>query len=180
MKFSNLIKIVKDAISICEIKIKNDPKKVLSEADFERLLSNEIACLLETPKNTGRFVVHNQISHYPSYIPCQHDIRDYQVDILLMKDKAIKKDNIHHKEFFYCGDSIAIELKYVRNSDDYKNIKTDLDKYDSLMEKPNCAFFVVALLEKSSIRTKVEQMIEQYREENKITNDYFITYVITK
>ena len=182
MEFSELVQIVKDAICICEIKIKNDYRKILSEADFERVLSNEIASLLETQKNSERFVVHNQISHYPQEEPNRQNERDSQVDILIAKNDNIDIDAIHHKGVLICGDSIVMELKYIQISESVNRIKEDLNKCGSLLncEKNNFAFFIVVLLENNNKYEDAEKCIKEYCEANNISNTNLFIRVITK
>lgn len=180
MEFCELVQIVKDAICICETKIQENPNMVLSEADLERHLSNVISSLLEQiPDN--EFVVHNQISHYPSYKPKKHDKRDYQVDVLIMKDKDIKKDDFRHKGFYYFDDSIAMELKYIRGKDSVNRIEEDLIKQKSLLKKTkNRSFFVVALLEDNTKCINAENLIYQYRKKHRVSKLNFFTRVIIK
>jgi len=180
MEFSELVQIVKDAICICEAKIQENSNMVLSEADLERHLSNVISSLLEQIRD-NEFVVHNQISHYPSYKPKKHDKRDYQVDVLMMKDKDIQKDEFRHKGFYYFDDSIALELKYIRGKDSVNKIEEDLIKHKSLLKTTkNRSFFVVALLEDNSKRKDAENVIYQYRKKHRVSKLNFFTHVITK
>ena len=168
--------LVDEAIITCEAKIQKSPSIILSEADFERLLSNEISNLLANSYNPEGFIVHNQISSYSIKESENQNNRDYQVDILIMKNKDIKDDKILHKEFFYFGDSIAIELKYFRNKDyDYSKIQLDLDKSEKLIGISNCVFFAVVLLKDSSKCEEIEKYFKPY-----LNKENIHTRVITK
>jgi len=175
MEISELVQIVKDAICICEAKIQENSNMVLSEADLERHLSNVISSLLEQIPN-NEFVVHNQISHYPQKDNVIKKRRDSQVDILIMKDTDIQKADFLSKGFVYAGDSIAMELKYIRKNSSYTGINNDLRKSSFLFDKPHkCEFFVIDLIEDESKRNGVEKCFDDYR-----NNPLIHTFIITK
>lgn len=174
MDFSEVVNIVKSAISDFGTWVKANPGLILSEADFERHLSNAISDLLTKQNNsTDTFVVHNQISHYPGYEP-QDCKRDYQVDILIMKDEDVQKDSTISKGFVYAGDAIPIELKYYRKGQTVSSIINDLEKSESLLSGNcfNCSFFVIALLEEENDNQMgtIQNYFEQYQgKENMFT-----------
>lgn len=178
MEFNELINAIKVAIDACANRIKVNPEIILTEADLERHLSNEIdRCLCMQKENP--FSVHNQISHYPYPSEClsKENKRDYQVDILVMKNADLQKGDIHHKEFIYYGDSVAMELKYYREKDSIATIEKDLKKADSILNDNynHCAFFVVALLEDKSKQAELCKYFEKYKN---VENMYM--FILTK
>lgn len=176
MDFSEVVNTVKSAISDFETWVKANPGLILSEADFERHLSNAISDLLAKQNNsTDTFVVHNQISHYPDDEYQHRCKRDSQVDILIMKDENIQNDSTISKGFVYAGDAIPIELKYYRKGQTVSSIINDLEKSESLLNGNNhfnCSFFVIALLEEENDNQMgtIQHYFEQYQgKENMFT-----------
>ena len=167
MDFSEVVNTVKSAISDFGTWVKANPGLILSEADFERHLSNAISDLLAMKNNsTDTFVVHNQISHYPGDDTQHLCKRDCQVDILIMKDEDIQKNETISKGFVYSGDAIPIELKYYRKGQPVSSIIHDLEKSDSLLSSDSfkCSFFVIALLEEENDNQKstIQSYFEPY------------------
>lgn len=180
MEFHELVELVKESIPECEHFIQNNAHLVLSEADFERILSNFISDKLSSSNlDEAVYVVHNQISHYPGYDTQHFCKRDSQVDILIMKDVDIKEDNALSKGFVYLGDAIPIELKYYKKWQSVNSIKGDLEKSEFLLSDNfyKCAFFVIALLEEDNINQKeaILRTFDSYKDK-----DNMYTFLLTK
>ena len=165
MEFNDVVDKIKQTIPEFESFIQRNPNLVLSEADFERYLSNAISEKLMA-SNNDEHVVHNQISHYPDSDIQYICTRDSQVDILIMKDADIRKESRLNKGFVYLGDSVAIELKYYRDGQSVSSIVHDLEKSETLLVDNHfkCAFFVVALFEDFNERQKslIKEYFNQY------------------
>lgn len=148
---TKLQEIVSEAIENAFLEIKETPNIVLSETDFERLLSTKIEDLLRVKINQqtdNRYVVHNQVTHYMSEESCNID---YRVDILIMRENGIMESSLHHKGFSYFvneeNPAIVIELKYFRKNDYVYKIEGDIGKIDVLTQDHNTFVFIIALLE---------------------------------
>lgn len=180
MEFQRVVEVVKDSIREFENRAQRNPGLVLSEADFERHLSNVISRNLSSSNNDeDEYVVHNQISHYPgddTRFICK---RDSQVDILLMKDKDVQNESTLSKGFIYSGDAIPIELKYYRIGQSISSIIHDLEKSETLLSDNDnqCYFFVVALLEEENEkqRKRIEACFAPYKVKNNMS-----TFIICK
>lgn len=150
--------IINLAIEDCKNQIQNEPYRILSEGDFERLLAN---CLekgiKEQYKDTDKmYVVHTQISHYPDNT--DNAKVDARVDILIMDENERKECDKHNKAYTYAAHSYAFELKYLHNNNDVNRIENDLEKVNSLA--PQSDLYVIALLDKKddSIVNKIDKM----------------------
>ena len=129
---------------------------ILSEGDFERLLTNKIEeCLTE------EYVIHNQVSYYG-----HTNALKYRVDCVVMKKDEVRDSIEYHKGYKYTSDSIAIELKYYRKNADVSTIKKDIDK-SNVLEKSNAFLFVVALLEEDKGKAdKILNIANKYNNKN--------------
>jgi hypothetical protein len=163
MELRDLKVLIDDAIDDCQVKINENPKVVLSEGDFERLLSFCIENILEQ-QNNNEFGVHTQISHYFD----THAHLDRRVDILLLKENEIYP-HVNHKEFYYNKDSFAIELKYLHRKDSVMRVLDDFRKRGELGS--NSWLYVIVLLDSSNdkIYAKRKGKIEEMK---KIMIDY--------
>lgn len=168
------------AIKDCEQVIEQDSKAILSEGDFERLLSSYISKRIGyDPKrpNPDAFAVHSQISHYKN----DTGVLDARVDLVLMRPNEIKPDISRNKQFIYTAkESFAIELKYrhidkdnnSNNETSVKAAKEDIDKYDRY--KDDSYYYAVILLDEVGNISKYETEILSYYEKKKkeLGNEY--------
>lgn len=119
--------IIEKATNSVQRNIEKFPSKVLSEADFERMLTNYLE--IELLKSKSEFSVHSQISYYEEY---GNSHPKYRVDILLMKEKEMEKCKDQYKGFIYSGQSYVFELKYLHEKDAVNVVRSD-------MKNPNCS-----------------------------------------
>lgn len=156
MELSELKILIDEAIDDCQTIINENPVIVLSEGDFERLLSFCIEKRLRQ-QNDNEYGVHSQISHYFD----RYAHLDRRVDILLLKEKEIYP-HVNHKEFIYNKDSFAIELKYLHRKDSVLKVMEDFRKRGEL--GPKSWLYVVTLLDSSNEKIyekrkgKIEEM----------------------
>lgn len=143
MELKKLNEQIRLAIEKCQSVIINNKNVVLSEADFERLLSNCISeAINEDNSCADAFSVHTQVSHF--FDSEGKTAVDRRVDILLLKERELTPF-INHKEFKYSGDSIAFELKYLHENDSVSRVKCDFCKWDDL--KNESSLYVVVLID---------------------------------
>lgn len=177
MELTELKNLIKGALADCEHKLQEEPEIVLSEADFERLVSWSIMNKLEhrdyqMPK-PGDFTVHTQISHYVDNRNCP----DARVDILLLTKEGMNEANGNElKGFKYIEDSFALELKYFHANASISKIKTiwsDFCKRDYL--DSNSWLYVVALIETNNDEDylKKKEIIDAMKEDMvKLNSNY--------
>lgn len=144
MGLTELIKRINAALRDCQSLIYDNPKVILSEADFERYLSNFISDRIgynpRNPVDHG-FSVHSQISHHRE----DNRVVDARVDILLFKDDdSIETDSVE-KRFRCSGKSIVIELKYLHTNNHYSIVQEDFDKINKIGKES--WLYVVVLLD---------------------------------
>lgn len=158
MELRDLKELIDEAIDDCQLKINENPKAVLSEGDFERLLSFCIESKLNQQINC-EFGVHSQISHYFD----KHTHPERRVDILLLKENEIYP-HVNHKEFFYNKESFAIELKYLHKKDSVLRVMEDYRKRGEL--EPKSWLYVITLLDSNNdkIYEKRKGKIEEMRQ----------------
>lgn len=162
MELLELPSLVELAISDCEQIIMQNPKAVLSEGDFEKLLSEcisrRIGYVVGNP-TPNTFAVYTQISHYDNL----SDDKDAQVDILLMKPDKINKSVDKNKRFIYKSkESFAIELKY-RHEDNHACVtaaRQDIDKF--IKYKDDSFYYSIILLDKNDKTNSNEKDILDY------------------
>ena len=142
MNFQDLEELIYSAIDDCQSIISTNRNAVLSESDFERLLSNCISNVINSDITPNNFSVHTQISHFFDE-EGKTDV-DRRVDILLLKESELTP-YINHKRFKYSGESIAFELKYLHENDSASKIKCDFYKWDDL--KDDSSLFIVVLID---------------------------------
>ena len=143
MELLELKKLINDALDECQSIISANRNAVLSESDFERLLSSCIAkSIKEDIRNPHDFSVHTQVSHYFDE-EGKTDV-DRRVDILLLKESGLTPF-INHKRFKYSGESIALELKYLHETDSVSKVKYDFRKWDDL--KNESSLYVIVLID---------------------------------
>lgn len=172
-----LIDIVNKSYEVVSKRIQEDNNLVFTEADFERLLTNEIEQLIIVDEQLCRsYTVHNQVSHY-SAENRENPILDYRVDILIMENSKIKVCQEVHKSFIYESSedlpSVAIELKYYRPDDSVRTIVDDLDKLNSLANNNSSHLYVVALTSNSSQKEQIESIFSQHRKDERLTTRVF-------
>ena len=146
MELYELKEIIDKALICCERKLQEQPLIVLSEADFERLVSWNI--MKQLGQNNYRrhqstdYEVHTQITHYRDGV-IKHNRRP---DILLLTEEGMKKAD-NPKGFVYIDESFALELKYIRSDDaNYlRKVNDDLEKRSELYS--NSWLYVVVLIE---------------------------------
>ena len=143
MELLELKELINDALDDCQSIISANRNAVLSESDFERLLSNCIAkSINDDIRNPHDFSVHTQVSHYFDE-EGKTDV-DRRVDILLLKESELAP-YINHKRFKYSGESIAFELKYLHETDSVSKVKCDFCKWDDL--KNESSLYVIVLID---------------------------------
>ena len=143
MELFELKKLINDAIDECQSIISANRNAVLSESDFERLLSTCIAkSINDDIRNSHDFSVHTQVSHY--FDEEGKTEVDKRVDILLLKESELTPF-INHKRFKYSGESIAFELKYLRETDSVSKVKCDFCKWDDL--KNESSLYIIVLID---------------------------------
>lgn len=192
MSLCELKEHIDSAIDCCQRIIVNHPTVILSEADFERLLSLCITHqigenFLKEPSNE-EFSVHTQISHYVDG-KVHPDVRP---DVLLLKECELKKaiDNYRsRKTEMYEGPSIAIELKYLHIGDSTSMVQHDFEKWESKLDD-NTWLYVVVLLDISdnhryrrryeTKEEKINQLYETMKNENPDDNNRIFCKVIKK
>jgi hypothetical protein len=156
MELSELKVIIDKALRLCQCKLNEQPTIVLSESDFERLLSWRI--MKELNQNNYKkhqptdYTVHTQITHYKDGI-IKHNRRP---DIILLTDEGLRNANTP-KAFIYTEESFALELKYIRANDtDYlRKVKEDFRKRKEIYNKS--WLYVVVLIESESNKDYVDK-----------------------
>lgn len=167
MDLKELKRRVDQALSDCQNLINQNPSAILSEADFERILSNYITIRIGyVPMNPipDSFSVHTQISHYRQ----DNDKVDVRVDILLFKGDQMLPSDVN-KGFFFEGDSLAIELKYLHINNYHGVVQKDFDKEDKIGN--DSWLYIVVLLDsndKISFLAKKNEIKEMWK--NQISN----------
>ncbi len=167
MTLRDLKRLIDYAIDDCQWIILQNPNAILSEGDFERLLSDciskRIGYMAVTP-NPNAYAVYSQISHYDN----EDNVLDARVDLLLMIPAKIGKYLDHGKRFVYKSKkSFAIELKY-RHDDKKADIdaaKEDIEKY--VKYKDDSYYYAIILLDKKDNTIKCEEDILTFYEEKK-------------
>jgi len=162
MGLRELKKLIDCAIVECQRIIRANPKAVLSEGDFERIMAN---CISEQIGYVSgifvpdTFAVYTQISHYNN----ETGILNARVDILLMKpDRIIETGDINKGFFYKSKESFAIELKY-RHDDNGGCVtaaKEDIDKF--VKYKDDSHYYAIILLDKNDNTKDHEKEILTY------------------
>ena len=169
MELLELKKLINDALDDCQSIISANRNAVLSESDFERLLSTCIAkSINDDIRNPHDFSVHTQVSHFFDE-EGKTDV-DRRVDILLLKESELTP-YINHKRFKYSGESIAFELKYLHETDSVSKVKCDFCKWDDL--KSESSLYVIVLIDtrNGADYSKKEQKIRLMYEDQIGKND---------
>lgn len=167
MDLQELKVLVDYAIDDCQRIIQKDPKTILSEGDFERILSDCIS--KQIGYNPGilqpdEYAVHSQITHYDN----ESDEVDARVDILLAKPADIKPDWSRNKLFVIYNpiDSFAIELKYKhKNNGCVSAAKKDIKKY--VKYKDDSHYYSIILLDNNKNIVEQKNEIQEYYEKKK-------------
>lgn len=157
------------AIDDCQWIVQQNPKAILSEGDFERLLSDciskRIGYNIASPK-LNEFAVFSQLSHYNN----EKKEVDAQVDILLAKPADIKTCWNLNKKFkiYNSAKSFAIELKYRHDNNRgcVTAAKKDIKKFSKYKE--DSYYYSIVLLDKNENTEKHEKDILEYYKEEKI------------
>jgi hypothetical protein len=183
MNLQELLPLIDFAINDCERIIQNNPQAVLSESDFERLLSEciskQIGYDVEAPA-PDRYSVHTQVSHYKN----ETRILDARVDILIAKPDDIKPEVSINKNFeiYAPSDSVALELKYKKNNKGgLSDIKKDIDKFTKY--KNDSYYYAIVLLNPSKHVNRRERNILKYfnAKRNELSGkDRFFCRIIVK
>lgn len=185
MELLELPRLVELAIIDCGQTIKQNPKAVLSEGDFEKLLSEclsrRIGYVIGNP-TPNSYAVYTQISHYDNL----SDDKDAQVDILLMKPDKIDKSIDKNKRFIYKSkESLAIELKY-RHEDNHACVSAAIQDIDKFIKyKDDSYYYSIILLDKNDNTKSNEKEIIDYfntkkKEFGKEYKDRFFCKVLVK
>lgn len=158
--FEKIKECIENALEECQKKIYDSPNSVLSEADFERMLSNEIEKQIN--REVPGYGVHNQVSHYSELF----DVLDARVDIIIMKKEDITECLEHHKAYVYKKSAFVLELKYLHPKDSLNGVEYDIKKRKIL--DGNSWLYVVPLFIVSSDEdfnekeAKVKGMVDEY------------------
>ena len=186
MTLRNLKRLIDYAIDDCQRIIRNNPKAVLSEGDFERILSSCIAkrigYFVDVP-DPNDFAIYTQISHYKN----ETKELDARVDILLAKPADIKQDCTHCKDFviYNSAETVAIELKYRhdKNAACVTAAKEDIKKF--VKYKDDSYYYSIILLEQNNRTKEFEDEIMEYYKTKKVEmgreyENKFFCRVLTK
>ncbi len=174
MGLRDLKRLIDCAIEDCQQIIDANPKAILSEGDFERIMANCISKQIGyTPGiiTPNAYAVYTQISHYDN----EDDTLNARVDILLMKPNSIIESGDHNKGFFYKSkDSFAIELKY-RHDDNRGCVtaaKGDINKF--VKYKDDSHYYAIILLDKNENTVDHEREIFTYfkAKKSELGNEY--------
>lgn len=164
MTLESLKSVVDNAIKTTIDYIQKYPISVLSEGDFERILSSNIDKLLVSKH--GSYRVYNQVTHYND----PQIKKRYRVDIVIMDSKRIIPEGKYNKGYIYDeAPSIAIELKYFRKRDRVTTIMNDLEKSNALIQNggtKSSYLYVIALLEDNK-ENQVKEIRKFYTEYDK-------------
>lgn len=164
MKLSELKECIDSAICNCQEMLLKNPNLVLSEGDFEKLLCNCISEVLnyDNLSPNDSYTVHTQISHYMD----GKSHSDMRVDILLLQESELRNCT-KPKNFQYCSDSFALELKYLHEKDDIRKVRCDFCKRKDL--DANSWLYVVVLMDSSDEDNEKfnerEEKIKEYAQE---------------
>ncbi len=181
MELIELKETIEKALRLCQQKIKKQPTIVLSESDFERLLSWSIMKKLNQNNYQKHlstdYTVHTQITHYKTGI-IKHNRRP---DILLLTEEGLKNAETP-KGFMYEGDSFALELKYIRNNDTsyLDKVKADFRKRKEIFNKS--WLYVVVLVEYDKVEnfTDKKAKIERAAKRNPAYDKNLFCFVMEK
>lgn len=138
------------ALSNCQQIISTHPNAILSEADLERVLSNNLEKVLrikigETPK-PNQYSVHTQISHYPNEEEnSQKHLPNMRPDILLLDESNLEYAPDINKKFKYYKEAFSIELKYFHKYIIAEKLNEDIGKRNRL--ERNTWLYVVVLVD---------------------------------
>ena len=182
MELLELKELIKGALDECQSIILANRNAVLSESDFERLLSNCIAkSINDDIRNPHDFSVHTQVSHY--FDEEGKTEVDKRVDILLLKESELTPF-INHKRFKYSGESIAFELKYLRETESVSKVKCDFCKWDDL--KNESSLYIIVLIDSrndedySKNEEKIRLMYEKQIGDNDNSGQNQLFYMVLK
>lgn len=169
MNLRELKLLIDYAINDCQRIIRENPKSVLSEGDFEQLLSDCIAKRIgyvTTAPQANDFTVHTQISHYNN----ENDKYDAKVDILIAKQNDIKKSWSLNKQYeiYQASESFAIELKYLHavSKNILKKATEDIDKFKNYY-KDDSHYYSIVLLDKNENTINYKKEILKYFKDEK-------------
>lgn len=175
-ELTQLKKCIDKALKSCQKDINKAPDIVLSEADFERLLSNRIEDQIQEFK--PKCIVRNQISHYNT-----DNTVNARVDIIIMrKEEIIEKDKVN-KGFINLESCFVLELKYLHKAY-IRYVEKDIDKRSKIKDKD--WLYVVPLFEESdddkfkAFEDKVNDSVRKYKEENPEKKDILFHRVLRK
>lgn len=157
-ELEQMVALVKQAINGFVTDLQNSTYCILSEGDFERLLTNQIEQSL--PKE---YVIHNQVSYYGNT-----NALKYRVDAVIMKASEISNSEEIHKGYMYNGISVALELKYYKKMDRVSSIEKDIKKsVEFLNNAPNAFLFVIPLLEEDNgKKSKIDEIKLKFKNGN--------------
>ena len=173
------------AIKDCQQVIIQNPKAVLSEGDFEKLLAD---CISErigydaSNPNPNNFGVFTQMTHYNNLT----DRRNAYSDILIVKPCDIQSGGNKSKGYIIpqSKESFAIELKYSHgnNRKCVTGAQKDIDKFEKY--KDDSHYYVIALLsnnpetsnDETDILNYYKEKIEEFGEECK--NKFFCKVLV--
>lgn len=164
MSIKKLKMLVDYAIDDCQRIIQKDPLAVLSEGDFERLLSECISKRIGYHPGISKpndYAVHTQITHYNN----ERNELDARVDILLAKPVDIKPDKTHNKNLviFQSAKSFAIELKY-RHDDNFNCVTAAKEDIDKVVKYTDDSYYYAIVLLDRNVNTNnhIEEIMNYF------------------
>ena len=164
MRIQKLKVLVDYAIDDCQRIIQNDPLVVLSEGDFEKILSDCISNRIGYHPGIAKpndYAVHSQITHYDN----ESNELNARVDILLAKPVDIKPDYTHNKNFvlFRSANSFAIELKY-RHYNSFACVTAAKKDIDKVVKYADDSYYYFIILLDKNVQTKnhIEDIMNYY------------------
>lgn len=190
MDLQKLKVLIDYAIDDCQQIIQNNYRAVLSEGDFERLLSdcisNQIRYNVKTP-DPDNFSVHTQISHYKN----EEKEVDARVDVLLAKPKDIIQDYSYNKNFliYTSAETVALELKYIKNSKlGLSKVKEDINKIFKY-NNDSCYYSIVLMNSSKRVKMRVRNVLNYFnavkseftivnKESKEIENRFFCKVIV--
>ena len=184
MNLSELKLTIDKALKRCQRKLKEQPAIVLSEADFERLVSWSIMKQLKLDEYKkpapGDYVVHTQISHYPDGEIRSNNRPNIRPDIILLTEEGMEKAD-KAKDFKYDKESFTLELKYLRLGESTEKVKGDFEKRKKLYSKS--WLYIVVLIEANTISDfnekegHLKEMLDGIRKNKKYKDNVFLSAI---
>lgn len=180
MELPELKEVINKALKRCQRKLNEQPEIVLSEADFERLVSWSIMKQLKQDNYRepapGDYIVHTQLSHYPDGEIRKNVRPNIRPDVILLTKEGMEKAD-KTKGFKYNDDSFTLELKYLREGNSTTIVERDFKKRNRLYKKS--WLYVIVLIETdlesdyNDKKKRIEKMRDDILKDPKYKNSVF-------